>query len=202
MFLMIYFYIIISIINHIISTTDSLIVELEKRKKTQIQLDDKFSKIIYLVAKNDISGTYTYNVESPYMLELSFGKSEKSNIIPNIFEGHYEKNRIIKGYFYSISVSVKDDNKFTFVKILYNDGTNNLDINNNILVVNLVENYSASIGWFCFFFYMFFIFIILMFCTCGRSFLNRACDFTDLMPVKKNYEKIQEIYELNVIDIE
>ena len=202
---MISFYVIASIINKIISipdSTDSLIIELEKRKKTQIQLDDKLSKIIYLVAKDDISGTYTYNVESPYILELSFGKSDKSNIIPNTFEGHFEKNRIIKGYFYSISVSVKDDNKYTFVKITFKNGVNNFNKNNNIISVNLVENYSSSIAWFFFFIYFFDISIIFMFCTCGRNFINRACDFTDLMPVKKKYEKIQEMYELNVIDIE
>ena len=202
---MIAFYVIASLINIIISisdSTNSIIIELEKRKKTQIQLDDKFSKIIYLVAKNDISGTYTYNVESPYILELSFGKSDKSNIIPNIFEGDYENNSIIKGYFYSISVSVKDDNKYTFVKVKFKDDINNFNINNNIITVNLVENYSSSIAWFSFFIYFIDILLILLFCTCGRNFINKVCDFTDLMSVKKKYEKIQEIYELNVIDIE
>ena len=202
---MIAFYVIASLINIIISisdSTNSIIIELEKRKKTQIQLDDKFSKIIYLVAKNDISGTYTYNVESPYTLELSFGKSDKSNIIPDIFEGHYENNSIIKGYFYSISVSVYDDNKYTFVKIKFKDDINNFNINNNIITVNLVENYSSSIAWFSFFIYFIDILLILLFCTCGRNFINKVCDFTDLMPAKKKYEKIQEIYELNVIDIE
>ena len=200
---MIAFYIIISIINQIISTQEPLIIELEKSKKTQIQLDDKFSKIVYLVVKNDISGIFTYDFESPYILELSYGKSDNPNTIPATFIGHYEKVKVIKGYFYSISVSVKDDNKYTFIKITNKEDSKNFKINNNnIITVNLIENYSSSIGWFTFFIYIFDIFLILMFCTCGRSFLNRACDFRELMPEKKKYEKIQEVYELNVIDIE
>ena len=202
MFFMITFYIIISIINQIISTQEPLIIELEKSKKTQIQLDDKFSKIVYLVVKNDISGTFTYDFESPYILELSYGISDNPKTIPATFIGHYEKVKVIKGYFYSISVSVKDDNKYTFIKITNKEDSKNFKSNNNIITVNLIENYSSSIGWFTFFIYIFDIFLILMFCTCGRSFLNRACDFRELMPEKKKYEKIQEVYELNVIDIE
>ena len=99
-------------------------------------------------------------------------------------------------------MSVKDDNKYTFVKIKFKDDINNFNINNNIITVNLVENYSSSIAWFSFFIYFIDILLILLFCTCGRNFINKVCDFTDLMPVKKKYEKIQEIYELNVIDIE
>ena len=204
MFFKIAFYIIISIINQIISAQEPFIIELEKSKKTQIQLDDKFSKIVYLVVKNDISGTFTYDFESPYILELSYGKSDNPNTIPATFIGHYEKVKVIKGYFYSISVSVKDDNKYTFIKITNKEDSKNFKSinNNNIITVNLIENYSSSIGWFTFFIYISDIFLILMFCTCGRSFLNRACDFRELTPVKKKYEKIQEVYELNVIDIE
>ena len=204
MFFMIAFYIIISIINQIISAQEPLIIELEKSKKTQIQLDDKFSKIVYLVVKNDISGIFTYDFESPYILELSYGISDNPKTIPTTFGGHYEKVKVIKGYFYSISVSVKDDNKYTFIKITNKEDSKNFKSinNNNIITVNLIENYSSSIGWFTFFIYILDIFLILMFCTCGRSFLNRACDFRELTPVKKKYEKIQEVYELNVIDIE
>ena len=203
---MIAFYIIISIINQIISTQEPLIIELEKSKKTQIQLDNKFSKIIYLVVKNDISGIYTYNFETSYNLELSYGISDKTNTIPATFEGHYESYNVINRYFYSISVTIKDDNKYTFIKVTNKDDSNNIksnnNNNNNIITVILVVNYTSSIVWFTFFFFLFDFFLVFLFCTCGRNFLKRVCDCTEKMPLKKKYEKIQEIYELNVINID
>ena len=203
MFLMISFYIIISIFNQIVPISDSLIIELEKDQKTQIQFDGKLSQIIYIVSKNDISGTYTYDFISPYILELTLGRSDAVNSIPTTFEKyHYEKGKIINGYYYSMSVSVKDDNKYTFIKVIYKDDINNFNINNDITTVNLVPNYTWNIIWIVLFMTIFDVSCILFFCSCGRSFLEKACNFMDLIQFKKKYKKLEQIYELNVISIE
>ena len=203
MIFIIYLHIFHSLFNEIISSTETSIIELEKGEIKQIQLEEPISKIIYIVSKNDISGTYTYDIESPYILEISYGKSDNKNKIPDIFEGHYEKVKIIKGYFYSIPVSIKEDNKYTFIKMVYKDNINIFNNKNNNITIHLIENYTGSILSFVLCVAFIEIFIILFFCTCGRKFLTKFCDFRNLDCNKgKKYKKIDEIYELNVIDID
>ena len=203
MIFIIYFHIFYSLFNEIISSIETPIIELEKGETKQIHLGGQNSKIIYIVSKGDISGTYTYDIESPYILEISYGKSDDKNKIPDLFEGHYEKVKIIKGYFYSISVNIEEDNKYTFIKMVYKDDINYFNSNNNVLTIYLIENYTGNILSFVLCVSSLEIFIILFFCTCGRNFLTKFCDFTNWnCDDGKKYKKINEIYELNVIDID
>ena len=203
MIFIIYIHILYSLFNEIISSKGTSIIELEKGEIKQIQLEEPVSKIIYIVSKDDISGTYTYDIESPYVLDISYGKSDNKNIIPNLFEGHYEKVKVIKGYFYSIPVSIKEDNKYTFIKMVYKDDINNFNNKNNNITIHLIENYTGNIISFVLCVSFFEIFIILFFCTCGRRFLTKFCDFRNWeCDSGKKYKKIDEIYELNIIDID
>ena len=196
-------YIVFSIFNQIIYASESepLIIEIENSQQKQIKLTETNLNIIYLVTKNNISGTYAYDIRTPYTLELSYGKSDSKNIIPDLFEGHYEIMNITNGYLYSISVSINDDNKYTFIKMKIKDDIN--IIKNNFITINLIEVYTLSIVALSLCIFIFVISIILFFFTCGRDFLTECCDFRDMIfGNKKKYTKLNEIYELNVIDIE
>ena len=92
MFFALFFCLMCSLIIQILSINDDgPIIELGNDQLKQISLKDINSKTIYIVSLNNISGTYTYDIQSPYLLDLSYGKSEKINKIPYYFEGHFEK---------------------------------------------------------------------------------------------------------------
>ena len=198
MFLAIFFFsVIVRVLSH---DNDGPIFELEKGQLKQISLVDINSKIIYIVSQNKISGTFTYDIKSPYLLELSYGKSDNNNKIPDSFEGHYEKIDEIKCYFYSISISVNinQDNKY-FIKIFINDDINKLN-DNNIINIHLIGNYAWKITCFVIAIFFFEIFFIIYFCCCQRKCLIECCNFRKKKEMK-SYKKLEEIYELNTIDI-
>ena len=202
MFFTLCFYLMCSLIIQILSiNNDGPIIELGKDQSKQISLKDINSKTIYIVSLNNISGTYTYDIQSPYLLDLSYGKSLYINKIPDYFEGHFEKIDFTNGYFYSISLSVniKEDNKYTFIKISINDDIN--EFNNNIIIIHLINNYTWKIV--CFTFCIFFseIIVIIYFCCCKRKFLTKCCFFRKKKR-GESYKKLKEIYELNIIDIQ
>ena len=45
---------------------------------------------IYICSKNSISGIYTYDIKTPYLVNVSFGTSESKEILPSFQEGHKE----------------------------------------------------------------------------------------------------------------
>ena len=204
MFFAFFFYFMCSLIIQILSiNNDGPIIELGNDQLKQISLNDINSKTIYIVSLNNISGTFTYDIQSPYLLDLSYGKSEKINKIPYYFEGHFEKIDFTNGYFYSISLSVnfKEDNKYTFIKISIMDDDINEFNNNNVIIIHLINNYTWKIV--CFTFYIFFseMIIIIYFCCCKRKFLVKFCYFRK-KKIQRSYKKLKEIYELNIIDIQ
>ena len=200
MFFTISFYLYFSLLNKILSQiTDRSIIQIENGQMKQITLLDLSTKYIYLVSTNNISGTYTYDIQSPYFLELSKGISDSINTIPDTFEGHYEKIEVIKGYFYSISVNIKEDNKFTFIKISIKDELD--EKKENKIIIEMIENYTWNILGFVLILSFFEIFGIIFFCCFRREFVMEFCDFRK-KENKKIYTKLEEIYELNVIDIE
>ena len=200
MFFTISFYLYFSLLNQILSQiTDRSIIQIENGQMKQITLLDLSTKYIYLVSTNNISGTYTYDIQSPYFLELSKGISDSINTIPDTFDGHYEKIEVIKGYFCSISVNIKEDNKFTFIKISIKDDID--EKKENKIIIEMIENYTWNILGFVLILSFFEIFGIIFFCCFRREFVMEFCDFRK-KENKKIYKKLEEIYELNVIDIE
>ena len=200
MFFTISFYLYFSLLNQILSQiTDRSIIQIENGQMKQITLLDLSTKYIYLVSTNNISGTYTYDIQSPYLLELSKGISDSINTIPDTFDGHYEKIEVIKGYFCSISVNIKEDNKFTFIKITIKDELD--EKKDNKIIIEMIENYTWNILGFVLILSFFEIFGIIFFCCFRREFVMEFCDFRK-KENKKIYKKLEEIYELNVIDIE
>ena len=200
MFFTISFYLYFSLLNQILSQiTDRSIIQIENGQMKQITLLDLSTKYIYLVSTNNISGTYTYDIQSPYFLELSKGISDSINTIPDTFDGHYEKIEVIKGYFCSISVNIKEDNKFTFIKITIKDEID--EKKENKIIIEMIENYTWNILGFVLILSFFEIFGIIFFCCFRREFVMEFCDFRK-KENKKIYKKLEEIYELNVIDIE
>ena len=200
MFFTISFYLCFSLLIQILSQiTDRSIIQIENGQMKQITLLDLSTKYIYLVSTNNISGTYTYDIQSPYFLELSKGISDSINTIPDTFDGHYEKIEVIKGYFYSISVNIKEDNKFTFIKISIKDELD--EKKENKIIIEMIENYTWNILGFVLILSFFEIFGIIFFCCFRREFVMEFCDFRK-KENKKIYKKLEEIYELNVIDIE
>ena len=204
MFFAFFFYLMCSLIIQILSINDDgPIIELGKDQLKHISLKDINSKTIYIVSLNNISGTYTYDIQSPYLLDLSYGKSEKINKIPDYFEGHFEKIDFTNGYFYSISLSVniKEDNKYTFIKINIKDDDINEFNNNNVIIIHLINNYTWKIVCFTFCIFLFEIIVIIYFCCCKRKFLVKFCYFRK-KKIQGSYKKLKEIYELNIIDIQ
>ena len=200
MFFTISFYLCFSLLIQILSQiTDRSIIQIENGQMKQITLLDLSTKYIYLVSTNNISGTYTYDIQSPYLLELSKGISDSINTIPDTFDGHYEKIEVIKGYFCSISVNIKEDNKFTFIKITIKDEID--EKKENKIIIEMIENYTWNILGFVLILSFFEIFGIIFFCCFRREFVMEFCDFRK-KENKKIYKKLEEIYELNVIDIE
>ena len=200
MFFAFSFYLYFSLLNQILSQiTDRSIIQIENGQMKQITLLDLSTKYIYLVSTNNISGTYTYDIQSPYLLELSKGISDSINTIPDTFDGHYEKIQVIKGYFCSISVNIKEDNKFTFIKISIKDEID--EKKENKIIIEMIENYTWNILGFVLILSFFEIFGIVFFCCFRREFVMEFCDFRK-KENKKIYKKLEEIYELNVIDIE
>ena len=200
MFFAFSFYLYFSLLNQILSQiTDRSIIQIENSQMKQITLLDLSTKYIYLVSTNNISGTYTYDIQSPYLLELSKGISDSINTIPDTFDGHYEKIEVIKGYFCSISVNIKEDNKFTFIKISIKDELD--EKKENKIIIEMIENYTWNILGFVLILSFFEIFGIIFFCCFRREFVMEFCDFRK-KENKKIYKKLEEIYELNVIDIE
>ena len=200
MFFTISFYLCFSLLIQILSQiTDRSIIQIENSQMKQITLLDLSTKYIYLVSTNNISGTYTYDIQSPYFLELSKGISDSINTIPDTFDGHYEKIEVIKGYFCSISVNIKEDNKFTFIKITIKDEID--EKKENKIIIEMIENYTWNILGFVLILSFFEIFGIIFFCCFRREFVMEFCDFRK-KENKKIYKKLEEIYELNVIDLE
>ena len=68
MFFALFFYLMCSLIIQILSiNNDGPIIELGNDQLKQISLKDINSKTIYIVSLNNISGTYTYDIQSPYL---------------------------------------------------------------------------------------------------------------------------------------
>ena len=103
MFFTIFLIFIFSKITRILSiNNDFPIYSLEQEVIKEISLDNinLNSKIIYIISTNNISGTYTYDIQSPYLLELSYGKSDYSFKLPDLFSGNFHKNEKKERYFY------------------------------------------------------------------------------------------------------
>ena len=202
MFFTIFLIFIFSKITRILSiNNDFPIYSLEQEVIKEISLDNinLNSKIIYIISTNNISGTYTYDIQSPYLLELSYGKSDYSFKLPDLFSGNFHKNEKKERYFYSCSVKVNKNKKYTFLKIYIKDKIDNFKDNKSLKLL-LVKNYTWKIVCFCSFLFFFeFIIIIYIFC-CKREFLIKFCNFRK-ENVLQNYNKIPGIYELNFIDI-
>ena len=199
MFFIIFLYLLYSKLNQISSLdNDFPIFRLEQEVIKEISLIDINSKTIYIISTNNISGTYTYDIHSPYLLELSHGKSYYSSKIPDLFEANFEKNDMRDGYFYSFSFEVNEDNKYTFLKIFIKDDIDKLKNNNSIKIL-LVKVYTWKIICFCSLFFLFYLILIIYLFCFKREFLIKFCYFRKGNKLQY-YSKIPKIYELNIIE--
>ena len=137
---------------------------------------------LYIFSKNTISGVYTYDIDSPATLNLSFGLSDAfGNKDINFEDGHNENITLWKTaegykYFFSIPVKVSDNDKFTVLKLMCNHGDNCINDGENINV-KLVANYTWKISIFVLFFFLIIIGAIFATCYFARNCLTKCCNF-------------------------
>ena len=105
----------------IISSKEEL--ELKKGESINITKINMENNAIYICSKNSISGIYTYDIKTPYLVNVSFGTSESKEILPSFQEGHKENisnfvNESEYKYLFSVPIFISNDDKYTFIKIM------------------------------------------------------------------------------------
>ena len=159
---------------------------LEKDSSQKYYINNMTDNTLYLFSKNTISGTFTYDIDSPVALNLSFSKSASIDSNPSSLsfeEGHNEnitnwkENEGYK-YFFSIPVLISDDNKYTTIKIQCSDENKCIKEGENISV-KLIGNYTWKIAVFVLCYFIFFIAAIFLTCYFARNCLTKCCNFRD-----------------------
>ena len=141
---------------------------------------------LYLFSKNTISGTFTYDIDSPVALNLSFSKSASIDSNPSSLsfeEGHNENItnwKTDKGYkyFFSIPVLISDDDTYTFIKIKCSNDNDCIQPGDNISV-KLVGNYTWKISIFILFYFLILLGVIFSTCYFARNCLTKCCNFRE-----------------------
>ena len=156
--------------------------ELELDNSRTFNKDNMTNNELYIFSKNSISGVLTYDIDSPVLLNLSYGTSNKKESIPTTFdEGHNENItdwKTDKGYkyFFSIPVLISDDDTYTFIKIKCSNDNDCIQPGDNISV-KLVGNYTWKISIFILFYFLILLGVIFSTCYFARNCLTKCCNF-------------------------
>ena len=160
----------------------SSILSLKSEKIEQIEVGQELefimnSKTIYIATKNTLNGVLIYDVYSTKNLNLTFAKfdSLESPLKLEDFEGHNETTKNISDCLTSISVNVKNDEKYTFLKI------DNLDYDSQIISIKVKLSSDQTwtlviivLGLFTFIFI-----VIFLVCLLAKKYLMDCCNFKD-----------------------
>ena len=153
----------------IILCIDNQIEQIEEDEKKIFYMN---SNILYIVSKNALSGVYNYDIDSPNLLNVTYGKSDSQNLIPIEFEGHNETMLHMKGYKISIAVPISNDDKYTFLKV------ENLGQNTNFGITVKVNGESDStIITITLILYIAVACISFLICYFFKDFWSKCCDY-------------------------
>ena len=158
--------------------------ELELDNSQTFNKDNMTNNELYIFSKNSISGVLTYDIDSPVLLNLSYGTSNNKESIPTTFdEGHNENItdwKTDKGYkyFFSIPVLISDDDTYTFIKIKCSNDNDCIQPGDNISV-KLVGNYTWKISIFILFYFLILLGVIFSTCYFARNCLTKCCNFRE-----------------------
>ena len=178
----IYSLIIFSLFSIVFPLEEIRSAELSEGVSITIYEDNMLNNEYYLFAKNVISGVFTFDIESPVLLNLSYGKSDTIQTLPSSFdEGHNEnitqwkKNEGYE-YFYSFPVFISNDDKYTVIKLKCSSDEACLKDGKNIRV-ELITEYTWKISVFVLFIFLFFIGVIFATSYFARNCLSKCCNF-------------------------
>ena len=163
----------------------------QKYKKVDMNEDNT----LYIVSKDTISGVFTYDMDSPVPLNLSFGFSDSKDSLPASFEeGHTENITVWKteqgyNYFFSYSIQIKNDNRYVFLKISCVNDTTCIDGDDHINV-KLNPEYSWKITLIVLFVYIIIIGAIIAICYFARNCLTKCCNFMDKKPEEEENNSV------------
>ena len=179
---LLYYFIIISLFSGILTLDPIPHGELGEGISIIIHPDNMINNEYYAFAKNVISGVFTFDIESPVLLNLSYGQSDTIATLPSSFdEGHNEnitqwKNKEGFGYFYSFSVFISNDNKYTVLKLKCPGDEACLTEGKKIKIA-LITDYTWKISIFVLFLFLFFIGVIFATSYFARNCLSKCCNF-------------------------
>ena len=158
-------------------------LEIDKSKKfTKDDLNE--NNTLYVFSKNSVTGVFVYDIDSPVPLTLGYATSENKDSLPTSFDSHHYENithwKTTQGYnyFFSFSISMSNNDKFTFLKIACANSSICLDGNDN-LNVKLVCEYTWKITLFVVFWFLILLALIIITCYFGKNCLNVCCDVKD-----------------------
>ena len=166
----------------ILSLTEPQIYELENDNSQKFNLSNMPYNTLYIFSKNTITGTFTYDIDSPVALNLSYAKTNSKDSIPSVLEvGHNEnitrwKNNEGYQYFFSIPVLISEEDTYTMLRIEWNEYNSNITQTN--INVKLTGNYTWKITVFVLFLFIFFIGAIFSTCYFARNCLSKCCNFS------------------------
>ena len=166
----------------IISSKEEL--ELKKGESINITKINMENNAIYICSKNSISGIYTYDIKTPYLVNVSFGTSESKEILPSFQEGHKENiSNFINGseykYLFSVPIFISNDDKYTFIKIMCINESECIKDNEN-MNVKLFADDTWKIAIMFLFIFLFVIATIFLTCYFARNCLTKCCNFIEL----------------------
>ena len=178
-----YIFLIVFFFPLILSLTEPQIYELENDNSQKFNLSNMPYNTLYIFSKNTITGTFTYDIDSPVALNLSYAKTNSKDSIPSVLEvGHNEnitrwKNNEGYQYFFSIPVLISEDDTYTMLRIEWNEYNSNITQTN--INVKLTGNYTWKISVFVLCLFLFFIGAIFSTCYFARNCLSKCCNFRD-----------------------
>ena len=156
--------------------------ELEIDKPQKFKKDDlNENNTLYAFSKNSVTGVYVYDIDSPVPLTFGYATSDNKDTLPASFDSHHNENitlwKTAQGYnyFFSFSISMSNNDKYTFIKIACANSSICLGGDNN-LNVKLVANYTWKIILFVIFYFLILNAAIVVTCYFGRKCLGVCCN--------------------------
>ena len=160
--------------------------ELEIDKPKQFKKDDlNEGNTLYAFSKNSVTGVFVYDIDSPVPLTLGYATSDNKDTLPTLFDSHHNENitqwKTSQGYnyFFSIPISMSNNDKYTFIKIACANSSICIDGDDHFNV-KLVAEYTWKITLFVIFWFLILTGAIIALCYFGRKCLGICCDIKDI----------------------
>ena len=164
----------------------------QSQKYKKVDMNEE--NTLYIVSKDTISGVFTYDMESPVPLNLSYGFSDNKDSLPSSFDkGHNENVTARKteqgyNYFFSYSIKIKNDDRYVFIKIACINDTMCID-GDEYINIKLVPEYTWKVVLIVLFVYLIIIGGIICVCYFARNCLTKCCNFMDRKNEKEEEEQ-------------